>query len=165
MIKIFRRHNGWQWLLLSLSVLTTGLIFYFSAQTGQQSSETSLGVMRLFQELFPFLELTGDKAHLVIRKLAHFTIFFLDGAFLTAYIRYTYEKRLMNAAFYLLIPFVSAIASEIEQIFIDGRGPSVMDVAIDSTGAAAGALFASVIFYSVMRFRERKQKVGGDTHV
>ena len=71
----------------------------------------------------------------------------------------------MNAAFYLLIPFVTAIASEIEQIFIDGRGPSVMDVAIDSTGAAAGALFASVIFYSVMRFRERKQKVGGDTHV
>ncbi len=54
------------------------VIFLFSHQTGQQSSESSGLVEKLFS-IFPFLpdQILGVELHFLIRKAAHFTEYFI----------------------------------------------------------------------------------------
>ena len=78
-------------------VMWMGVIFYFSAQTGEESSEMSGGIIHLAARLLwrdfdslPLLEQTGRLQSLtfVVRKGAHFTEYavlaFLASGFLSA---------------------------------------------------------------------------------
>ena len=60
-----------KWLVLLVWML---VIFLFSAQTGEQSSESS-GLVEQLLSLFPFIphQLFGIELQLIIRKGAHFT--------------------------------------------------------------------------------------------
>ena len=127
---------------LITTVLMMIIIFSFSNQPADISSGSSdLIVDFLLQfKLFAKIFLTHDTLAFVVRKLAHFTIYFLLGlnSFLLFYHanderNWHYESKiilLISLVFCLLY----AISDEFHQSFIVGRGPSSRDVMIDACG-------------------------------
>lgn len=132
------------------------LIFSFSAQTGTESGNLSHKISYAivdYGSTFFQKELTGveleqyaDKLELPIRKLAHMTEYFIFTLFI-AFPLYVYGLRglplLLSAGIFCV---VFAATDEFHQSFVAGRGPSVMDVGIDSIG-----VFAALIVVRLMK--------------
>lgn len=115
------------------------LIFVMSAQPA--SGEQSGFVVRLIAEVF-HLHPTPEQAvhwHHLFRKGAHFTEYAILAA-LTAWALPPDGRRWLGA---WGIATAYAATDEFHQAFVPNRGPAVMDVGIDSLGAAtAVALLA-----------------------
>ena len=87
------------------------------------------------------------KIHYYVRKLAHFTEYFLL-AITVAFPLYVYGIRgiwLVITGGILCVGF--AALDELHQHFVSGRSCSVRDVVIDSCGALIGILFVRIIGY------------------
>lgn len=132
-------------------IIWMGVIFYFSAQTGEESSEMSGGIIQFVVHLLwrdydqlSLLEQTQRLSSLtfVIRKCAHFTEYgilaFLTSGFLSTWTltgKYALGIRMGGAWCFSLL---YAVSDELHQMFSDGRSPKAFDVLVDSCGAAAG---------------------------
>ena len=148
-----------------LCVLATmTMIFLFSSQNAEKSTETSTGFVEdVLQTVLPKDEVTPElvqRTQMVIpfRKIAHFGIFMLLGFSLINAFRLT-----VNSKWYIsyICSFLSgviyAITDEWHQNFIDGRGATYKDVLIDSAGVIVGiAVFAG--FYYLDKYIKQKSK-------
>ena len=63
----------------ALAIGWVAVLFIFSGQTGAESGELSLWLTHLVQRLFPWIPLTTDALEHLLRKLAHFSIFAVEG--------------------------------------------------------------------------------------
>ncbi len=98
------------------------LIFYFSSQNAEQSTQTSAW----FLQFLPF------SMH-IVRKLAHFTIYAMLG-FNTFYMYRKYGVK--HYALYALVTCILyACSDEWHQSFVSGRSPQITDICIDTCGA------------------------------
>lgn len=153
----------WRWLLV---VLWMGVIYWFSAHTGEQSGRLSGGLTEwLLSHLIPqwdSLSVTVQEKWLVtgrflIRKGAHMTEFaVLAVLFFNAWhsgTRGCGRAALLTAPCCLLV----ALADEFHQAFVPSRGPSLRDVFIDFAGALLGILLVFLITYIVRRYRKPKE--------
>ncbi len=133
------------------------LIFCLSAQDGTTSSNLSYNVSYTaisFVDKALDLELTDKqisrsirKIHYSVRKLAHFTEYFLL-AVSVSFPLYVYGIRgiwLIIISGFLCVGFASL--DELHQYFVRGRGCSVRDVMIDSFGSFLGILFVRISGY------------------
>ncbi len=122
------------------ALLWMGVIFWFSAQDGDASGAQSEFVV----DLLAHVGLTGPNVELLVRKAAHMT----EYAVLCALLHYALSPSLGGGRLFaccLLLCAAYAATDEFHQMFVGGRGPSPVDVAIDSAGAAlGGALYALV---------------------
>lgn len=144
-------------------ILCMAVIFSFSAQDGTSSGQTSAGVMALldplveplYQHLSPSEQAEFlDAFHHLIRKTAHFSIYFLLGLFsCLAFGTYALSPK-KRFGFALLLSFAYACSDEWHQSFVAGRGPSFTDVLIDTAGAA----LACLILWGIHRLRQSKGK-------
>lgn len=140
------------------------LIFFFSAQPAKDSDSLSREVGRTLLEWFPSLEnkMTLSKLDHCLRKLAHFTIYFVLGVCLTVVTGR--QKKLPPITVPVLIGTAFAVSDEIHQIFSDGRGPMIRDVVLDACGVAAGSVLAMVCERVALKIQKggwacpRKQK-------
>lgn len=144
-----QKHSIVLTLLLVLAVMV--MIFCFSAQTGVESGATSGRITTWVLNLVisDFSDFTPEKQEairstvgLIVRKLAHFSEYALLGFSLMLHI-HQIEKRTPVRLPWLLawcVGTLYAVSDEFHQGFVAGRGPSVRDVMIDSTGVIAGAL-------------------------
>lgn len=142
-------------LSLAAVIAVAAMIFFFSAQNADDSSKLSGAVSEFVLSILvpeyrdmtpaqrqPYLERWG----LVVRKAAHFTEFALLAVTLVCFLHYVWRNR----AFWLLLLGAWVIASlyactdEVHQMFVEGRGPGVLDVCIDSMGAMTGALASTL---------------------
>lgn len=130
------------------------MIYSFSAQTSVQSSALSAGVTYkavVTADRFFDMRLTKEqtdrvtaKAEHYVRKLAHFTEYFLLAVSLALPL-YVYGLRgfwLLLIAGTLCIGY--ATFDEFHQFFVSGRSASYKDVFIDSMGAVCGIIFVRV---------------------
>ena len=150
------------------------MIFILSAQDSGASSDVSRGVTEaiipVFEPEYPRLEPPVRRIYLrawhsIVRKAAHFSEFALLGATLLNYLRlWRRDKRLVP----VLLPAwaiatLYALTDELHQRFVSGRGPSLVDVGIDSAGALTGALLAIpalLLFFRLRkRFRRRRRRL------
>lgn len=151
-------------ILLWISVVAVcGLIFFFSSQTGEESSETSDRIVRWvlsllvhdFEAMAPFQQQSlFDTVSLVVRKLAHFSEFALL-AFLVRLLMHSYRLRL-GGLWAWLAASLYAVTDELHQMSVAARSPSPADVGIDSLGAAAGALLACLALWLLSRRRQQQ---------
>lgn len=90
----------------------------------------------------------------IVRKLAHFTVYFCLGA--TSFSALcTYDlKRKTKMIMAFSLSFCYAVSDEVHQLFVSGRAGRVSDVLIDSMGAICG--IATVIFLLVIHRKIRK---------
>ena len=139
------------------------LIFSFSAQTGEESGSLS------YEISYKIIDIGGNdilhknmdektvgrlarRIELPVRKLAHMTEYFILCS-LVSFPFYLYGlrgKRLFITA--LLISSGFAATDEFHQSFVDGRGPSVTDVGIDTIGVLAACAVTGFISRRINKY-------------
>lgn len=133
---------------LGIVLLWMILIYFFSQQTVNESIQLSsiptMVLTNILELLFPNSVFEEEYIHHIVRKLAHFTIYFILGV-LVSYLlnvgKRTSKKIVFVAGICCLL---FAISDETLQLFIYGRGAQVSDVLIDITGASLGILYVYV---------------------
>ena len=138
------------------------LIFSFSHRPGPDSQHDSyeVGMMtgRVVIEDFEEWSFVDQLAFAMkvdhpIRKLAHFTEYFILATLLVGAVDNRNRKRSLR----LLIPWAVAafyaVTDEVHQFFIPGRNCNVGDVLIDSAGAFVGVLISVLVVDAVGRRR------------
>lgn len=129
-------------LRIAISVLLVlacaGLIFWFSAQSGEASAQMSSSVMNPISRLL--IALFGEAAHTVLRKCAHF-ILYAALMFLTynAFFQARGRERLSPYLPYA-VSVLYAVSDEIHQYFVPGRACRLYDVGVDALGCVVGGL-------------------------
>ena len=140
--------------VLAIAVLINmAMIFMFSQESKEESGDRSTGVTAWIVDLlYPENRDMNSEARnellrstqRFVRKLAHFAEFALLGFLSTGLLCYLNRwKHKLKTWFLWLIPaafcLLYAIFDEVHQIF-SNRGPSVVDVLIDFSGALFGIL-------------------------
>ena len=130
---VLRDRRTWRAALWVLVGLTVAFILSRSMRGKVASDGESQWVTDLLREIFH----SDSISHAFVRKLAHFTEFFILGAELSGLL---WLERRRSVQSYLNIWFAGelcALLDETVQIF-SGRGPSVADVWLDTSGATCG---------------------------
>ena len=119
------------------------VIFSFSNSSGTASSEESNAIVLFIINLIHY---NGDINILefIIRKLAHFTEYFVLGILVINACKYNSVKDIIKLS--ILICLLYACSDEIHQLFIKGREGKIFDVCIDTLGSLTG-----IFTYKVLR--------------
>lgn len=128
------------------SILLMIIIFSFSNQTGNESSNLSSQIVLWIQT-----NLHISIPEIIIRKAAHMS----EYAVLTmTFIYGFYKSELKQAkifAFSLLSTFLYACTDEFHQLFIGGRAGQITDVLIDTSGGILAIVFVYIISFLLKR--------------
>lgn len=130
-------------LLVSIAIVVTTT--WSSGQTAAVSGGASKGIVSWFLSYLPGVYTQDTVALLdhLLRKTAHFTLYFILGFSLTGC--FQRQSRVPPALAALLTGAALAGLDEFHQNFVDGRGPSLSDVFLDTCGVAAGCLLRTVL--------------------
>lgn len=149
-------------LKIGLWVLALGwaaVLFIFSGQNGVQSGSLSHAFTLWLLRVFPSLPWSAGQLEPVLRKLAHFSIFALEGFLLSFAMQYSLPARGWAALCTAAICAAVAGLNEFHQSFIDGRHAAFTDVLIDTAGAVTGILISCLLIFLLFRNRRRRRNV------
>ncbi|MCM1128040.1 MAG: VanZ family protein [Lachnospiraceae bacterium] len=137
-----------------LLCLCTLFIWHNSLQAAGLSGSRSL---RLTQAVNDWFSTGGAIAETMIRKLAHFVEYVVEGVLVTA-VTWAYELPLRRYIWHgALFGVLTALLDETFQLFMEGRAASVGDVWIDFcgflSGVSLGVLFMWIRIKGVRRSR------------
>jgi len=131
---------------LILVIIWMIFIFVMSSFDGGKSANQSNFLVNIISNIFNITNL--DMLSVIIRKLAHFTEYFILGM-LSYNLIMNYHKEWYLA---IIICFIYAISDEIHQIYVPLRSAQIGDVLIDLFGAILGVFLIKKIFdYKVVR--------------
>lgn len=134
-------------------IIWMGVIFSFSAQPAEESTNTSVGFgMKLADVLLKdFKKLSNiERQQLVedydfwIRKSAHFCEYAVLGiwcALMLAQMKWEQGRKVLNG---VAICAMSAVGDEFHQLFVSGRAGRWQDVCIDTAGAFTGIMIVMI---------------------
>lgn len=135
-------------LKIILVILCMSAIFYFSSDTGDKSSEKSGIIVNIVQKMVgnKITEENLDKVTFIVRKTAHFTIYFLLGFLLISLFReyFMIDKKMLFIL--ILLCMLYACSDEIHQSFVLNRSGRIEDVFLDTVGASFGILTYKKMF-------------------
>ena len=143
----------WRTLFWALAIGWVAVLFFFSGQTAAESGKLSLWLTHLVQRLFPWIPLTTDALEHLLRKLAHFSIFALEGFLLCLAMMESSRDKGAGALLSGILCTAVAAANELHQSFIEGRSCEGGDVLIDSAGALLGIAVAALAYFLCRRRR------------
>ena len=128
-------------------ILWMALIFAFSSQPSEETNHLSISVSQIMlkNKAAISLGINGSTDAItmfnsIIRKFAHFFLYFILGLLLMYAIGKSGVHGLKACLLSALVCAVYAAGDELHQWFVPGREASVMDIFIDTAGAAAGIL-------------------------
>ena len=142
------------WVIVGRVVFTLALagciwfIFSNSMAVAQVSSASSGRVLQLMQAALRRLghpALAQRLTQHVVRKMAHFCEYMLEGFLLMLCMRVYTRQYIWHISVPLLGGVLTALTDETIQIFSPGRSSQVTDVWLDSAGVLAGILTALVL--------------------
>lgn len=132
------------------ALLWMGVIFMMSAMPGDASAETSGMLVRLLTGALSFFlgeeavaAVSIDAIHLLIRKGAHMAEYAVLFLLYRRALKIEGAKRPGLLA--LMLCAIYASTDELHQAFVADRGPSVVDVGIDTLGAGIAWILTSII--------------------
>lgn len=142
-------------ILFGLILVLLGIIFVFSNENGIKSNATSDAFTEKVIDTISKEEINPKEkesiilnTRMLVRKTAHFTLYFSLGV-LIMLLLHTYQvKHLLCLS--LLICIILACGDEFHQLFTIGRTAQVSDVIIDSIGSACGILIVN-IYYNIQK--------------
>ena len=121
-----------------LLLITFIIIFLFSNQNGENSSNLSQGfiynILNKFTNNTLLIEEIIIKIEPIIRKIAHFSIYALVGVWSMCLMETFDVNQKKKIGISTLIGFLYSCTDEIHQLFISERSGSVIDVLIDTLG-------------------------------
>ena len=152
-------------LTLVFAVLMAAVIFFFSAQNGEISGDSSDKLSEKILSLFGAFEEADTVAMemvmtvgSVLRKVAHFTEYFVFGAVVCGFFATFSWKKRWTGAISFAIGALYAVSDELHQYFVPGRCASVWDVLLDSAGVLCGVLAVIGVTVLLTRREEKKAK-------
>lgn len=155
-MKTWRKY--WPWLAVAAWY---GLIFFFSAQTGEASGEISdrlaFDLLRwetdnpwtLSEVQYALFQLVT----FLLRKAAHMAVFFVLTALLLRALRDPLPNVRARTAAALGLCGVLAALDELHQRFVPGRSGQLKDVGIDLLGG-----LACLAFYFLLRYIRQRRR-------
>jgi len=127
------------------------LIFVFSSQPSEVSSENNKFVIQIFKLLgIDLSSMIGTLSDFIVRKAAHFTEYFILYILLYKAINTKKNDNIKVFIGSILIVFLYACSDEFHQAFVPGRGPAFRDVMVDT----CGGLTAFLIRYICVTFKK-----------
>lgn len=135
-------------------------IFTFSNDSSYESTKKSNKLIITVAEIISNKQLNKndkekyiEKFVFIVRKGAHFSIYFLLGLLVASLLKEynILDKRMI--IYSLIFCFIYACSDEMHQLFINGRSGEIRDVLIDSLGA-----FIGISLYYLVRRRKNEQK-------
>ena len=145
--------KAWPWIVTVAALLWCIVIWQFSFRDGGTSSQTSGSVLKSVNEFFSKIGIENPFTPKTIRKTAHFFEFFLLGVLSSA------ALCLHGFRHYAILSALCVLAvggvDEIIQIFIPGRGPSFLDVLLDTAGGIAGISLFCLAIFTISTLQER----------
>ena len=147
------------WVIAGRVVFTVALIaciwfiFSNSMAVATVSSGSSGRVLAWMRIILRRLGQPGLAEHLtmhIVRKLAHFCEYTLEGFLLMLCIRVYTRRYVRHISVPMLGGVLTAMADETIQIYSPGRSSQVTDVWLDSAGVLAGILIA-LVFMALCR--------------
>lgn len=168
-IKCFDRLTLQRIISAVLIVLWCVMIFNLSAQSGDESSQTSAGFTERFCELlvpkFSGIDEakraeTVESLQFIVRKSAHFTAYFILSLLSLVFFSTVKQlkKPLYQAAAAVGFCMLYAVSDELHQLFVPGRSAQIRDVLIDTSGALLAAAAVFGIKYLLGRRKSRAEK-------
>ena len=133
------------WLIAFRIIFTIALvwcilfIFHNSLETSSISSARSHEVMQKINAILAHLNI-GPLSEHVVRKLAHFSEFTLEGFLLMLCLRVYTRHFVRHMSWPILGGLLTALTDETIQLFSPGRSSQVLDVWLDFVGVLAGLL-------------------------
>ena len=121
-----------------LLIAMLSFIWGNSLANGTESGAMSGRIMEWINRFLHMDKTDAETLHLVIRKMAHFTEFACLGLLLTWLFGMMGEKKGHLFCMPLLFGMMAACVDETIQVFVPNRGPSPVDIWIDTCGVAAG---------------------------
>lgn len=137
-----------------LVVICMGIIFFLSAQNGEESSDLSGSFV---MALLNGLGIVIDEG--VLRSIAHclefmgLSVLIFNAVYVTWFLKLTPIIAFLGTVFY-------AITDEIHQIFVPERAFQISDILVDSTGALIGVIASFIILKVILYIMKRGNKNG-----
>jgi len=120
------------------------IIFWFSHQPSIQSDEQSYLVISMLRTIgINFNSVFGELSNFVIRKLGHFTEYFILYVLFYNVLK-EYFKFKSSILLSIVFVFLYACSDEFHQLFIIGRDGSIKDVILDTSGGMIGMLIVYI---------------------
>lgn len=172
MNETLRRSKAVKWSRIAgiLAITWMCVIFYFSAQTKEESSVVSEGFSyRMVSTTGLLFHLHIDEEQIraiarviegFVRKCAHMTEFAILGWLLYGWLCRWQTTRLRRAGTAVGLAILYACSDEFHQLFVRGRAGRVSDVLIDSAGIVLGMvlLLLAERFFKWLRRRRQHRK-------
>lgn len=138
------------WLIAFRIIFTIALvwcilfIFHNSLETSSISSARSHEVMQKINAILAHLNI-GPLSEHVVRKLAHFSEFTLEGFLLMLCLRVYTRHFFKHVSWPMLGGLLTALTDETIQLFVPGRSGQVTDIWIDFSGVMTGLLVGLIL--------------------
>lgn len=148
--------------LMTLAVMA--YIFILSAQSAEQSSNTSAGLIEKVVDTFvpsykemPVEEKKQFVSSLqdIVRKAAHFTEFGALGFSASCFASTVKGKFWLKLIFCQCFCSLYALSDEYHQTFSEGRSFQLSDIAFDSVGAFCGIIFVLLVVLIFVKVRAK----------
>ncbi len=150
-------------IFIFLSIACMVIIFMFSMEDSEESSDTSGTVTEIAVEICvpDYEELSRSRqdeimeiAEHIVRKTAHFTIYAALGFCISCAVG---KRRIFSAGTYLsaAVCFIYACTDEFHQYLVPGRSCKFTDVLIDTSGSLCGIIFSMLCIYVIMRIKAK----------
>ncbi len=140
-------------IIIAWALIISWMLFIFnmSSRVSEDSDEISLTitneVVKVIEKVSPNTQIDVEEFNHIIRKNAHFWGYLLLGMLAFQALRLNGVSGTKLYLYSFLFCVLYAISDEIHQNFVAGRGPQVLDVIIDSSGATIGIMIFGGIYY------------------
>lgn len=156
-----------RYILIIFIIAVCCIIFKFSSENGEESSNTSEKFVRLIV-ILSNKELSEreilDRINVIqpyLRKIAHFSTYTILGILCMSCALTFKGNKLLKFDISFIFNFLYACTDEFHQLLVPGRRGEFRDVAIDSFGALLGIIIVLIIasiVKSIILAKERKIK-------
>lgn len=144
---------------ITLLLIWLIIIFCFSSDTGIDSTNKSDSFIIHSIEFIKGNTLTTkekkiyiDRLVIIIRKGAHFTIYFILGILVFSLLKEYRTVDLKTLLITISICFLYACSDEFHQLFVSGRSARIFDIFIDTLGSIS----SSFIYLFITNFNQKK---------
>ena len=136
-------------------LLTVCAIWGNSLLNGDTSGSISGGLSAWIGKIFPIFSPESPNGHYLLRKCAHFSVFFLLGLELCWLVGMLRKDKIIPCC--MAVSAAVASVDETIQRFIPDRHGCLSDVLLDFSGATAGMILL-LLGYTVMQRKKLKQE-------
>ena len=145
-------------ILTVLCVLTAGFIFFNSSQNADDSEIRSGAVLESLNSMLRALGIGVELSEHTVRKLAHFTEYFVYGGLLSGAV-YSYALNIKGLLLTALpLGLCTAVVDELIQLMSDGRSCQFSDVILDFSAVLTAVLIMTLILCLIGKKRNRKER-------